>query len=346
MDLKSERLRFIFGIKLKRYRERKGFSLKKLSEITGLSSSYLNEMESGKKYPKPEKIIEIAKALEVSFDDLVTMSIDKNLTDLATIIDSPIIKSFPFKTFGINPKDLIDITSPSKFSALIGTLIGIAKNYDMRVEYFFLAALRSYQEMHNNYFEEIENKVLDFLKLKNIDFLTENLSIEFLKGILIKDYNYKIEEIDFNQKINLNDLRTIYIKGKPNKIIINSNLNNNQKAFVICRELGYCYLQLKERAETSSWIKVNSFEQVLNNFKASYFAGALLINKERLSKDIEIFFNLNTWQPDVFLEIMNKYHTTPETFMYRLSEILPGVFGIKEIHFLRFFHEKMKIILF
>ncbi len=150
MDLKSERLRFIFGIKLRKYRERKGYSLKKLSEITGLSSSYLNEMENGKKYPKPEKIIEISKALEVSFDSLVTLNIDKDLIDLVKIIDSPIIQSFPFKAFGINHKDLIDITSPGKFSALIGTLIGIAKNYDMRVEYFFLAALRSYQEMHNN----------------------------------------------------------------------------------------------------------------------------------------------------------------------------------------------------
>ena len=33
---------------------------------------------------------------------------------------------------------------------------------------------------------------------------------------------------------------------------------------------------------TSAPERVDSFEQVLNDFKASYFAGALLVNRERL----------------------------------------------------------------
>lgn len=338
MDLKSERLRFIFGIKLRKYRERKGYSLKKLSEITGLSSSYLNEMENGKKYPKPEKIIEISKALEVSFDSLVTLNIDKDLIDLVKIIDSPIIQSFPFKAFGINHKDLIDITSPGKFSALIGTLIGIAKNYDMRVEYFFLAALRSYQEMHNNYFQSLEDKAIEFLTSKNIDPLKEELNLDFFKNVLLKDFNYEIIELNFNNYPELSDLRTVYIKGKPNKIIINEKLNDAQKAFVLGREIGYCYLNLKERANTSSWLKVTSFDQVLNHFQASYFSGAIIINKDKLSNDMSEFFNLETWQPEAFLNIMKKYQATSETFMYRLSEILPYAFDLKEIHFLRFFN--------
>ena len=32
----------------------------------------------------------------------------------------------------------------------------ISRAYDMNVEHFFLASLRAYQEMHNNYFEEVE----------------------------------------------------------------------------------------------------------------------------------------------------------------------------------------------
>ena len=33
-----------------------------------------------------------------------------------------------------------------------------------------------------------------------------------------------------------------------------------------------------------AFIKVKSFEEVLNNFKASYFAGAVLINRKKLAK--------------------------------------------------------------
>ena len=46
--------------------------------------------------------------------------------------------------------------SPKKAAVLFSTLIEISRAYDMNVEQFFLASLRAYQEMHNNYFEEVE----------------------------------------------------------------------------------------------------------------------------------------------------------------------------------------------
>ena len=46
--------------------------------------------------------------------------------------------------------------SPKKAAALISTLMEISRAYDMNVEQFFLASLRAYQEMNNNYFEEVE----------------------------------------------------------------------------------------------------------------------------------------------------------------------------------------------
>ena len=62
--------------------------------------------------------------------------------------------------------------------------------------------------------------------------------------------------------------------------------------------VGACYqvLGLKERATTSAPERVDSFEQVLNDFKASYFAGALLINRQRLLDDLREFFALDRWQ--------------------------------------------------
>ncbi|MGH7601335.1 MAG: helix-turn-helix domain-containing protein, partial [bacterium] len=63
MNMSGDELRLILGIKLKQLRQERSYSLKDLTEKTGLSLSYLSEIENGKKYPKPEKIIQIAQAL-------------------------------------------------------------------------------------------------------------------------------------------------------------------------------------------------------------------------------------------------------------------------------------------
>ncbi len=55
--MEEEYLRLIFGLKLKQIRTEKNLSLFGLSKISGLSKSYLNEIEKGKKYPKPDKIL-------------------------------------------------------------------------------------------------------------------------------------------------------------------------------------------------------------------------------------------------------------------------------------------------
>lgn len=84
---------------------------------------------------------------------------------------------------------------------------------------------------------------------------------------------------------------------------------------------------------------MRSFEEVLNNFKASYFAGALLLSQDRLVQDMQAFFALPTWQPQQLLQLMEKYNTSPETLLHRLTSLLPKFFNIKQLFFLRFHHE-------
>ena len=110
----------------------------------------------------------------------------------------------------------------------------------------------------------------------------------------------------------------------------------SQKAFVLAREIGYRVLGLTERPATSTWIKVESFEQVLNNFKASYFAGALLIDRDLLREDLGRFFARAKWDGKALLEGMRRYDATPETFFYRLTQLIPRFFGLREIFFMRF----------
>jgi hypothetical protein len=48
------------------------------------------------------------------------------------------------------------------------------------------------------------------------------------------------------------------------------------------------------------------------------------------------FFAQKTWQPEKLIGLIHHFNTTPESFCYRLSNILPRYFGINQIFFSRF----------
>ncbi len=87
--------KLIFGLKLKEIRNEKGISYQELREKTGLSLSYLSEIENGKKYPKGDKIMILAKALGVSYDELVSLKVPRKLEPIVNLIQSDFFKSLP-----------------------------------------------------------------------------------------------------------------------------------------------------------------------------------------------------------------------------------------------------------
>ena len=48
-------IRYIFGMKLRNFRQEKGYGLKELAALTGLSASYINEIEKGGNIQKSRK---------------------------------------------------------------------------------------------------------------------------------------------------------------------------------------------------------------------------------------------------------------------------------------------------
>lgn len=337
MEYSAENLRFILGLKLKQLRRKRKLSLKDLAQATGLSMSFLSEIEKGKKYPKPEKLMQMAAALKVGFDDLVSLKVDKELGHITSLLRSPFLREFPFDFFGITPRDLVDLmtNTPGKAGAFVRTFLEIGETYDMQVEHFLLAALRSYQQLNSNYFGDIEERVDRFTA--GVGWVAEpTLSYEKLRVFFENEYSATVEESAFEKFPDLRPLRSIWVEGATPKLVINRCLLPSQKAFVIGREIGFNYLALKERAVTSSWIKVESFEQVLNNFQASYFAGALLINRDLLRRDLTTFFEGQSWEGTRFVDMMQRYSATPEMFLYRLSQLIPHFFGLTDIYYLRF----------
>ena len=210
MTSESDFIKTVFGLKLRQQRQKKDWSLQDLADKTKLSKSYLNEIENGKKYPKHDKILQLAEVLNCKFDDLVSTKLDKNLAPFGELLQSDFFKEIPLDLFGLNKHTLINIISeaPKQITAFINTLIEISQNYNLGKERFYFAVLRSFQELHDNYFPEIEKTAQDFAFENNLK-LGKNINIQHLEEILTKTFGYEIKSENFETHGTLNNLRSL-----------------------------------------------------------------------------------------------------------------------------------------
>jgi len=335
----SQNLRFILGLKLSRLRKEQGLSLKELAGKAGLAISYLNEIEKGKKYPKPEKILSLARALGTSFDSLVSLQLGKQLNPIEGILRSGILADIPLEVFGVSSGSLLEMMSeaPERFSALIETVGTIARRFDVRLEHLLLAAIRSYVEQHRNYFEELEQAAEQF-RAANPWAAGPAPDLGALRAHLVEKWGYSIDETTLASSHELRELRSVSIGGKRPRILLNPKLVAWQKAFLLAREIGCRELGIDEAISTSPYVKVESFQQLVNNFRASYFAGALLLDRSLLVADLRSFLARDRWNGEGLVSILAKYTSTPEMLFHRLSQILPKFFGLEQMYFHRIDH--------
>ena len=337
MNIESDYIRTIFGVKLRQLRQQKNWSLQEISEKTGMSKSYLNEIEKGKKYPKHDKILALADALDCNFDELVSIQLDKNLAPIGELMQKDFFRELPLELFGINKNSLINIVSeaPKKVNAFINTLIEIAQTYNFDKDHFYLSVLRSFQELYNNYFPEIEEKAIEFKKKYGLT----TISIQTLEDILKQESDYQIYYEDYEEQGQLKHLRSLY--SADHKILsINQKLGEQQKLFILAKEIGFQYLNLQPRPNTYTWVKFTNFDSLVNNFYASYFAGCLLIPKDQLIQETKSIFSDKEWNNEKFDHLIENYTQSPETLFYRLTNILPEFFGMKDIFYLCFVKRK------
>lgn len=335
MALREENIRLIFGLKMRQLRIDKGLSLSELAQRTGISVSYLTEIEKARKYPKADKISLLAEALETSYDQLVSLQLDKRLAAVSELLQSHVLTDLPLEMFGVEPASLLELLAgaPTKLSAFVSTLIEIGRNYGLGFEGFYLAVLRSFQEMHDNYFPELEDAVAAFAQSHR---LQTPLSEEQLSELLVSEYGYTITYTAFDDQPELRQLRSLTLPGKSPRLLLHQQLNAEQRAFALGRELGYNYLGLVDRPYTATWIEVNTFEQVLNNFRASYFSSALLLPSVVLEKELQHFFEQKQFDTHFLPGLMQSYGVSAETLLHRMTSLLPARFGLGELFFLRF----------
>src|SRR5437867_3877403 len=141
----NDSVRLIFGLKVKSLRQERGLSYQQLAEHSGLSLSYLHDIETGKKYPKADKILTLAKSLGVDYDYLVSLHASKKLQPIIDLINSDFVNAIPWEHFGLTPGALLDLftNAPDKVTAFISTLLKISRRYQLSKEGFYNSALGS-----------------------------------------------------------------------------------------------------------------------------------------------------------------------------------------------------------
>lgn len=337
MESKKNYIKLIFGLKIKQLRQEKQLSLNELAEKSMLSVSYLNEIEKGKKYPKVEKIYKLADSLGVSYDSLVSLKLSKNLTPIQELIDSNILEMLPLDHYGIDINKFISLMSDASYqlSALVTTVIDLSKNSEMSQNNFSRTALRIYKEINENYFEELEIAVENFINEFNLN-VSPPIDYQLLSKILKERYNYEIDENKFSEFDELKDLRAVLKFLKHPKLFLNPRLSSSQKLFILGKEIAYNYLNISKRSFIHSSFKLNTFDHLLNNYNASYFSTALIINKKNFINDVRELFENKIFNERLLINLVNKYDATPEMIFQRLANLAGKVWGLNQYFFLRF----------
>ena len=337
--MEEDYIRLIFGLKLKQIRNEHALSLAALAKLTGLSKSYLNEIENGKKYPKPDKIVLLSQKLSVPYDQLVSLKLDKSLSPVGDILQSKILKEIPLDLFGVQEADLISIVakSPNKVNTFISTLQRIAEKYNFKQKDFYAASLRSYQEENFNYFDAIENAVNDFVQTHQLD-LTHFNHANILENILRDKLGYTLVEEQYNSSIKLRGIGAVFVPSLST-LVLSDKLSEAERNFIFAKELAYSFLHIKDKDLVHPSMEDNNFDRMLNDFKASYFAGALIIPSTKIKQQLNQLFAHESFDAMLFNDIINSFNASPEVFYQRLTSILPREFGIKELFFLGLSHQ-------
>ncbi len=334
----TQQQRIIFGLKIKQFRQERGWNFEELSQRTGISISYLNEIEKGKKYPLLDYRKRLSEVLDVPYDFLVSPELTKEFAPLGELLHSKFLNDLPLDLFGIGMQPLVEIIAndPAKVNAFISALLEIARVYALREEHFYFAALRAYQELRNNYFEEIEHAAAAFVQKYQLP-NNGGVSRAMLTSILENEHGCTIIPDGLEDYALLHGMRSVF-NPHSRRLLLNGQLNEHQQTYQLAKELGFNELALKERPWASNFLRVNSFEEVLNNYKAAYFAVAILVNRESFVRDIGHFFEQEKWNANGLSSLMEKYEASPEVLFQRFN-VLTKDFGLDKVFFQRVVHD-------
>ncbi|MBC7429276.1 MAG: ImmA/IrrE family metallo-endopeptidase [Bacteriovorax sp.] len=143
-----------------------------------------------------------------------------------------------------------------------------------------------------------------------------------------KNYKYEIDEQTIGQQKTLSQTRFFVKRSHPATIYLNPKSKDTEKIFGMAKELGHLVLGTKKVPG-----EMNLGEK-LDDFKTSYFAGALLLEEKIFSKDLKQIFGHQKFEPEFFTKLLSKYNVSTEVLFHRLTQVLSGNFKVNELFFL------------
>ena len=328
-------VKLLFGFKLKHLRTERGLGLEELAAHTGLSKSYIHDLEKGKKYPKVDKIHTLAKALGVDYDYMVSQRASRAIQPVVDLLTSDVFREFPLDDFGVSTNKLIEllVNTPERVTAFISTISQMIRHFQVSREHLYFTALRSYQNLKNNYFEEMEAAAQQFRVQFNISAPLKS-GTEELENLLQDTYGIAVDRTRLGQMDLPASCRSFYAKANKT-LYLRADLSSAQERFLLGRELAFQYLKWSERPFETRIVEVPNFEVLYNNFRASYFASALLMDENALLVDLQEWANSTHWDPAFMNGLLEKYEVSPEMLLQRLSNLLPHHLGLSDLFFIR-----------
>jgi len=333
--MQKRTLNLIFGLKVRLLRQQMGLTLQQLSERTGTGVGYLHDIEKGKKLPSADKTLLLASALETTYDYLVSPTASKKLQPIVDLLESDFFKHYPLEMFGLEPAKIIELLSdePEKVTTFVSAILSIARNYHVTQENLYLVALRSYQNVHDNYFENLEESARVFRTTQGLDVQTP-VPAAALEECLYAHFHVRVDRVRMNQIPALRGLRS-YFATTTRTLFLNARLSSAQEKFLLARELAFQHLKPEVRPYETILLQPDSYEVLLNNFKASYFASALLMDEHQLAADFRRCAASTQWNPAEWIGLAERYDVTAEMLLQRLTNVLPKQLGIKDLFFIR-----------
>jgi transcriptional regulator with XRE-family HTH domain len=96
--ISSHMIKISLGQRIHELRDKAGLSLRKLADQIGISSPFLSDIELGRRFPSEEILAKLAKALDVSPDELKQYDTRGPIADLKRLVDSDPKLGFAFRT--------------------------------------------------------------------------------------------------------------------------------------------------------------------------------------------------------------------------------------------------------
>lgn len=331
--MKEPGKRLLFGLKVRQLRQTKQLSYADLAGLTGLSVSFLNEIEKGKKFPRPERLRALARGLQCSPAWLSSEDPGPHLAPVAALLQSDFLSELPLDLFGIDTNRLLELLAeaPSRVHAFLSSLVELAQDHALGEDHFFLTAMRAYQELHNNYFPELEQAALS---CRNEFGLTrEALNTSQLKRILINHYGVRLIPDGLAQWPELLHLRSVNVPSRR-ELLLHPQLEEEQLLFQLAKEIGFQFLHLQPRPFASTIQGATSFAQVLHNFKAGYFAVALLIPEKAFLDRLCASMESGLFHPALMASWLNTYGIGPDILFQRFN-VITAHWGLDQVFFHR-----------